>query len=53
MTPSPVAGEAATVASLLLQSARRWPDADALIEGQTVLTHGRPGCERKRSPHGW
>jgi len=41
VTPSPVAGEAATVGGLLLQSARRWPDADALIEGQTVLTHGQ------------
>ena len=41
MTPGPVAGEAATVGGLLLQSARRWPDANALVEGQTVLTHGQ------------
>jgi AcrR family transcriptional regulator len=41
VTPGPVAGQAATVGGLLLQSARRWPDADALVEGQTVLTHGQ------------
>jgi fatty-acyl-CoA synthase len=39
VTPGPVLGDAATVGGLLLQSARRWPDADALVEGQTVLTH--------------
>src|ERR1700736_5358138 len=31
--------EASTVGGLLLGSARRWPDAPALIEGQTMLTH--------------
>ena len=30
---------AMTVGGLLLQSARRWPDGDALIEGETVLSH--------------
>src|SRR5215471_94555 len=32
---------AATVGSLLLQSAERWPDGEALVEGETVLTHGQ------------
>ena len=41
MTPGPVTGGAATVGGLLLRSARRWPDADALVEGQTMLTHGQ------------
>ena len=41
MTPGPVTGGAATVGGLLLRSAQRWPDADALVEGQTVLTHGQ------------
>jgi acyl-CoA synthetase (AMP-forming)/AMP-acid ligase II len=31
--------EAPTVGGLLLRSARRWPDAPALVEEQTVLTH--------------
>ena len=39
MTPGRLAGGAATVSGLLLRSAQRWPDADALVEGQTVLTH--------------
>ena len=41
MTADPVLGGASTVAGLLLRSARRWPDADALVEGQTVLTHAQ------------
>ena len=28
-----------TVGGLLLRSARRWPDADALVEEETVLSH--------------
>ncbi len=32
MTPGPVAGRAATVGGLLLRSAQRWPDADALVD---------------------
>ena len=40
MTPGPVTGGAATVGGLL-QSAQRWPEADALVEGQTMLTHGQ------------
>src|SRR5579863_7338596 len=32
---------APTVGGLLLRSARRWPDSPALVEGQTVLTHGQ------------
>jgi fatty-acyl-CoA synthase len=35
----PVLGSAATAGGLLLQSAQRWPDAAALVEGETVLTH--------------
>jgi acyl-CoA synthetase (AMP-forming)/AMP-acid ligase II len=34
-----VSREAATVSSLLLRSAGRWPHGDALVEGETVLTH--------------
>jgi acyl-CoA synthetase (AMP-forming)/AMP-acid ligase II len=30
-----------TVGGLLVQAARRWPDADALIEDGTVLTHAQ------------
>ena len=41
MTPGPVTGGAATVGGLLLRSAQRWPEADALVEGQTMLTHGQ------------
>ena len=41
MTRGPVLGGASTVGSLLLQSAQRWPDADALVEDQTVLTHAQ------------
>jgi acyl-CoA synthetase (AMP-forming)/AMP-acid ligase II len=41
VTPGPVTGGAATVGGLLLRSAQRWPEADALVEGQTVLTHGQ------------
>jgi hypothetical protein len=41
VTPGRLAGGAATVSGLLLRSAQRWPDADALVEGQTVLTHGQ------------
>ena len=41
MTHGPVLGSATTAGGLLAQSAQRWPDADALIEGQTVLTHAQ------------
>ena len=41
MTPGPVTGGAATVGGLLLRSAQRCPEADALVEGQTMLTHGQ------------
>jgi acyl-CoA synthetase (AMP-forming)/AMP-acid ligase II len=30
-----------TVSGLLLAAARRWPDAEALVEDQTVLTHAQ------------
>ena len=39
MTMASQLGEATTVGGLLLQSAQRWPDLDALVEGDTVLTH--------------
>jgi acyl-CoA synthetase (AMP-forming)/AMP-acid ligase II len=41
VTPGRLAGGAATVGGLLLRSAQRWPEADALVEGQTMLTHGQ------------
>jgi acyl-CoA synthetase (AMP-forming)/AMP-acid ligase II len=41
MTQRPVLGSATTASELLAQSAHRWPDADALVEGQTVLTHAQ------------
>ena len=37
----PVLGAATTAGGLAEQSARRWPDADALVEDQTVLTHAQ------------
>jgi acyl-CoA synthetase (AMP-forming)/AMP-acid ligase II len=41
MTRGPLPGLAANVSELLLRSARRWPDADALVEDETVLTHAQ------------
>ena len=41
MTQGPVLGGATTAGGLLAKSAQRWPDADALVEGQTVLTHAQ------------
>jgi acyl-CoA synthetase (AMP-forming)/AMP-acid ligase II len=41
MTQGPALGRATTTGGLLAQSAQRWPDADALVEGQTVLTHAQ------------
>jgi acyl-CoA synthetase (AMP-forming)/AMP-acid ligase II len=41
MTGGPAGASAPTVGGLLLRSARRWPDADALVEDQTVLTHAQ------------
>jgi fatty-acyl-CoA synthase len=37
-----------TVGELLLRSARRWPDADALVEDQTVLTHAQAAAAATR-----
>jgi fatty-acyl-CoA synthase len=48
VTRGPALGEATTVGGLLLQSARRWPDADALVEGQTVLTHAQAAAAAGR-----
>jgi acyl-CoA synthetase (AMP-forming)/AMP-acid ligase II len=48
MTRGPMLGRAATVGGLLLQSARRWPDADALIEDETVLTHAQAAATAGR-----
>jgi acyl-CoA synthetase (AMP-forming)/AMP-acid ligase II len=39
--PAPAVGTATTAGALLAQSARLWPDADALVEGTTVLTHAQ------------
>ena len=50
-TQAPRLGEATTAGALLLQSARRWPDGDALVEGQTTLTH-RQVAERARAVGG-
>jgi acyl-CoA synthetase (AMP-forming)/AMP-acid ligase II len=41
-------GRATTVGGLLLRSARRWPDADALIEDETVLTHAQAAAAAGR-----
>jgi acyl-CoA synthetase (AMP-forming)/AMP-acid ligase II len=41
-------GRVTTVGGLLLRSARRWPDADALIEGETVLTHAQAAAAAGR-----
>ncbi len=40
-------GEASTVGGLLLRSARRWPDWPALVEEQTVLTHGQAAARAR------
>jgi fatty-acyl-CoA synthase len=37
-----------TVGGLLVQAARRWPDADALIEDGTVLTHAQAAAAAGR-----
>jgi len=37
-----------TVGGLLLRSAQRWPDADALVEDQTVLTHAQAAAAAAR-----
>jgi fatty-acyl-CoA synthase len=36
-----------TVGGLLLRSARRWPDSPALVEEQTVLTHGQAAARAR------
>lgn len=38
----------ATVGGLLLRTAGRWPDADALVEGETVLTHAQAAAAAAR-----
>ena len=38
-----------TVGGLLVQAARRWPDADALIEDETVLTHAQAAAAAGRA----
>jgi fatty-acyl-CoA synthase len=37
-----------TVGGLLLQAARRWPDADALVEDGTVLSHAQAAAAARR-----
>jgi acyl-CoA synthetase (AMP-forming)/AMP-acid ligase II len=49
MSGVPVLGSATTVSGLLLQSAQRWPDADALVEDQTVLTHAEAAAAAMRA----
>jgi len=49
MTRGPVLGRATTVGGLLLRSARRWPDTDALIEDETVLTHAQASAAAGRA----
>ena len=39
MSAAPRVGDATTVGGLLLQSAQRWPNLDALVEADTVLSH--------------
>lgn len=41
MSPGPALADVTTVGGLLLRSARLWPDADSLVEGETVLSHAR------------
>jgi acyl-CoA synthetase (AMP-forming)/AMP-acid ligase II len=48
MLGNAVLGSASTVGGLLLRSARRWPDADALVEDQTVLTHAQAAMAARR-----
>jgi acyl-CoA synthetase (AMP-forming)/AMP-acid ligase II len=48
MSSVPVLGSATTAGGLLLQSAQRWPDAEALVESQTVLTHAEAAAAAKR-----
>jgi acyl-CoA synthetase (AMP-forming)/AMP-acid ligase II len=37
-----------TVGGLLLDAARRWPDADALVEGDAVLSHAQAAVAARR-----
>jgi acyl-CoA synthetase (AMP-forming)/AMP-acid ligase II len=48
MTRGPVLGSASTVGGLLVRSARRWPDAEALVEDQTVLSHAQAATAASR-----
>jgi fatty-acyl-CoA synthase len=41
----------ATVGGLLLAAARRWPDADALAEDDTVLSHAEEAAAARRVAH--
>jgi fatty-acyl-CoA synthase len=40
-----------TVGGLLLEAARRWPDADALVEEDTVLSHAQAAAAARRVAH--
>jgi fatty-acyl-CoA synthase len=48
MSRLPVPGTATTTSGLLLQSAQRWADAEALVEDQTVLTHAEAAAAARR-----
>jgi fatty-acyl-CoA synthase len=39
VTSQPVLDDASNVSDLLLRAARRWPDADSLVQDQVVLSH--------------
>ncbi len=41
-------GAASTVGGLLVAAARRWPDAEALVEDQTALTHAQAATAAAR-----
>jgi fatty-acyl-CoA synthase len=48
MTRGALPGRPANVSELLLRSAGRWPDADALVEDETVLTHAQAAAAAGR-----
>jgi fatty-acyl-CoA synthase len=48
MSQGPALGSTTTTGGLLAQSARRWPEADALVEAETVLTHAQAYAVARR-----
>jgi acyl-CoA synthetase (AMP-forming)/AMP-acid ligase II len=45
------ASQETTVGGLLLAAARHWPDADALVEDDTVLSHAEEAAAARRVAH--